>query len=395
MWLPPQSSRDLAPVWIEPAANGAFVLRWAWHGDFAAVFHIYIDSVFHGTATGTSYTLPAAVPGRSIRVDIVAGAELDAVTDFGPSLAMPARGGRLRVTIPAVSLDDNPDFQAYVLYWSDDGTDPTTEMARQVGANNNTFTTGILEDGTAYKFRAKLIDQHGNASDYGATSTASVHNAPLAPASPAVVYTQAIRTAVLTASAPVGQHADVAGYVLVSNYLPGYGLQPALVDDVWLAYVAAGGTITHTTGELCAGAWRFAWASVDGSGLVTRSTEVALNLAKSGGNLVSITAKPARPILVDAYSGAATIRARVRLESPVAGQTIRIYVDGVLDGTVAVVAEVYDYAYESEAKAGADYVVTATVLSGAVESDASDPLTVTVDATAPTGELGLTVEVVD
>jgi hypothetical protein len=485
-------ARAVMPVRGVVAANGALRLRWAWHGAAAPAptFVVFVNGAVAAVTQEREIDLSPMLAGRRARVAVLAVSERLAALDLAALAYEPPAGRRVALSLPAVDIASNPDFKSYEIAMSTDGSDPTEIVAELVGANNNTWLSDELSDGTGYKFRARLKDQCGNVSAWGATAAATVNGAPAAPTGAAVTYDPATRRATITAVKPASPAADTAHYALYSNYLPGVGLQEEIVDvplgweglppavmvtgggmpDVTGLYYQAGvhngypyyqrgtyllyyltayqgryiwdlsesfgghtlyswsasfanpgdgpaGTYTpnysatgndvvtvlgnaveYITKELFAGRWIFEWRAVDRTGLRSTGARAELTLALSGGNLVSLGATPGAPELVDAKPAAGgTVKVKVRVLAVTAGDVLRFYRDGVLDGTKALAAGTFEYTYTTGALSdGVAYAFCATVASaGGAESAASDAVRATADAAAPVGDCTLSVSIAD
>jgi hypothetical protein len=392
-----QKREIVAPVWAEWRGNGALLLRWNYYGhDVAPRFGVFVDGALLAVVTEMQCLMPVSGPGRHRAVRVVRLAVDDAATLAG-YVYEPPRGARVRLAWPGADLASNGDFKSTLIYMSADGSEPAALYAELRGAQNRTLVTGVLQDGITYKFRARYQDIHGNLGAWGATVARTVNGAPASVAGQVVSYDQATRTATITAARPASQAADVVGYELVSNDLPGIGLQAALVDGAAAWAPAAGTTLSATTAELGEGAHKWAWRAVDGSGLRSAYVESALVLARSGGALVAVAAVPARPLRIDAVAGAGgVVLVRVRVGVAAAGNVVRIYRGGALDGSAAMAAGVYEYAYTTAALSdGVSYSFCATVASSGGESEATETVSATADATAPTGDATLTASVCD
>ena len=386
------------PVWVEcPPGSLATVLKWDYHGDFMEpVFAVAMNGAQVGLTSETQFAFNGLIPGSSYRFDVMALSALEGSQDVGACFYSPAQGSRLKITIPQVDLAANPDFKSYLLYWSSDGSEPTTLLAELMGAGNTVFITDALADGTTYKFRVKLKDWVGNESAYGATTSGTVNTLPEAVEDAAIVYTQGTRKAAITATKPAGQDADVTAYILYSNHLPGYGLQSDIVDIPLKTWMPTD-TPSYTTEELFAGLWKFAIRAVDLSGLQSGYTRLDLNLEMDGSNLVEIENPPAKPYFIDAAPLAGgIIRVTARIADPNGITQINFYRDGALDGTALCAAGVYEYSYDTAALAdGQDYEFEAACLSeSSIESELSETAMATADAAAPGGVGAVTLEVV-
>jgi hypothetical protein len=411
MYIAAHKRHSMGPIWLEevPDLAGHWMLRWRYAGNFLQPTHkVFMNGVEMGETADAEWPIRSVETatremaifgvksGVAYHFEALALSGVQASGDFSGYFYAPRHGARLRLTVPAADLEENPDFWSYLIYWSEDGSDPTELLAELVGANNRRFTTAELADGTSYKFRYKLKDAVGNTSEYSATTTGTVNTLPEAVEDAAVEYDEETRTAAITASEPAAQDADVRGYWLWSNDLPGRGLQTEGVCQR-VAWFAVGETIAFTTAELGAGLHLWEIRATDGSGLESAATTLALNLARSGGELVEIAEPPARPYFVDAVpiaGGKALITMRVLDLTDLTG--INVYLDGVLDGTVTIQSGVYEYTYETAALTdGQTYEVTAKAAAGAVLSEASEAASVTADGSAPTVGAAITVEMVD
>lgn len=379
---------------------GAALARWEYHGrPTAPVFLLFVDGEPEGETEETRLAISGVRPGGAHQVDVAAVSAIQARRfDFSGRYYAPRRGSRLQVSVAAVDLAANPDFYSYLIYMSADGSEPTELAAELVGANNNTWISEALTDGVTYKFRTKLKDAQGNTSAYGATTSGTVNAAPAGVDDAAAVYDAETRTVTVTATAPAGQAADVLGYFVFTNHLPGYGLQAGLVTPA-AHFFPAGTAISWTSAELSEGVWRFAVKAVDTAGILSDATELTLNLLKSNGELIEHGTVPAAPTFIDAtpiVEGA--IRVRVKVDDPEGLAFIQVYRDGVYDGSVAVEAGVYEYAYDTPSglTQGQSYAFYATAMTAVgVESAPTETVEATADSEAPTGTGAVTLERVE
>jgi hypothetical protein len=385
----------VAPVYGKAGANDRLSLAWGWQGNYLEpTFAVLGNGALLTNTEAQEYALGPTLAGNDLEAAVAACSPLEATLDLTTAFYRPPRGSRATLTAPAVDLAANPDFESYVFAWSADGSEPTEVMAYGRGAAGNVARTPLLDDGVTYKFAVALRDIHGNQTAWGATTSLAVNGRPVAPTSAGAVYSATPRTAVVTAALPASQAADCAGYELLSNYLPGAGLQEALVEEVLAWLPAAAAALTFTTPELCSGHWIFGWRAVDQFGVASESAEVELNLAVDGAALVEADAQPPAPLITAAQPGAGgTVDVTVRLSGDVTGT--RLYVDGVADEEL-VVTEADEVTVTTSALAGGVAVtITATALNGDAESAASAGWAVTPDDTAPTGDTTLTAVLAD
>jgi hypothetical protein len=382
-------------AWLEWGVNDTLILRWHAPEHDLAPMLVFSNSTLLDSVPASSFILPIDAPGRTQRIALVAADTFfNTAADYATFTYEAPRGDRLRISIPPASLDTNPDFEGYVIYWSADGSDPTEELDELFGVNNTTCTTPILTEGVTYKFRAKLKDIYGNLSAYGAIVSGTVNMAPGAPSGAAIVYDPETRSATITAE-PGSGGGGIVGYELVSNHIQGVGLTGGLTDVV-LAYLPSNAVaLEHTASNMFAGSWRFAWRAVDATGLRSATTEAAISLIAVDGELTETAIAGAKPFFIDAVSGAGILKVTVHIDEPTEGQVINVYIDGALETTADVIEGVHEYLIETGALThGQTYAVTASVLTGAVESEQAGPVSATVDGEAPPGDTTLTLELV-
>lgn len=395
MFIQNNKKNEISPIWCELNPSSLdVILRWGYHGDYQSpVFKVFVNGSELGSTTNTFFTLSGLKSGVSYRLDVLALSRLENLMSFNGYFYQPKKGNRFKISIPKIDIATNPDFYSYMFFWSDDGTEPTTELTELVGSNKTFYQTPQLEDGKTYKFRIRLKDRVGNLSDWGPTLTGSVNTMPEPVTSSNLSYSQSTRTATVTAVKPSRQDADVLGYALYSNHLPGYGLQSKICYDHKLAFFHSSQTLSYVSPELSEGVHKFCFASVDGSGLESFGDTLELNLSKSAGQLVVTLPAPSKPYFIDADPVAqGCIKVTVKIDDPESAQAIRIYVDGLLDGEVSTGStKTYEYTSSSFAD-GSTHSVTASVVNGALESSQTDPVGVICDALPPAGNLIATLE---
>lgn len=389
MFIPAHKDYTITPIWAE--TNGLdVVVRWAYHGTFTPVFKVFLNGVEYATTKASYITVTGLTAGKSYRFDVLALSPMETSLNFSANIFIPAQGSKLKLTIPQADLTANPDFDSYLIFWSIDGTEPTTLLRELKGVNNNVYATADLEDGITYKFRVKLKDIYGNTSAYGPTIAGTVNTLPQGVTS-SISYNQTTRAATITAVKPAQQDADVVGYVLYSNDLPGYGLQEYPCNPV--TYWHAAQSLSYVTQELGAGHNKWCIRAIDKSGLESDYSTLELNLTRSGGNLIVATNPPAKPTYIDAIPIAGgAVRVKVRISDPAHTTRVNVYRDGALDGFVLTGAA-YEYTYTTAALThGHTYAFTATSLNGTAESPLTKAVTATADGQAPTGNLALSLE---
>ncbi len=357
---------------------------------------------------GAQRTESSLRTGLPYEFDILSRSQVQAsfITDSN-LLWRPERGNRVKLTWTEISRTTNPDFAAYLLYWDNEREDGNVDtlLATIYGADNTSFTTGELADGT-HSFKLAFRDEIGNVSTLGTVVTGVIDTYPVAVDDAALEYTQGTRKVTLTADEPAGQAGDVKGYAIYYNNLPGYGLQNALCLERWLRVADTpqdleqmdGGSMSWTSEELFAGSWRFCIRAVDKAGGESDFTELVVVLAMSGGNLVEAPAQPDAPYFIDAEANSAgTITVTTRHAGTDATH-IRFYQDGVQVDETAIVAGTTDYTYTTGGLVHDqeyDFTSRAVNTVGGITtlSELSDTVSETADDTAPTGTKTLTTEI--
>lgn len=257
-YIPSYKKYTIAPIWVEKINHPfAYMLRWLYHGNFQnPVFTVFINGKEYKDTTDTQCVITGLKEKTSYQIDIMAFSPLESATfDLGQYFFYPPKGNKLMITIPKISLKDNPQFQSYMLYWSDDGTEPVELLKELVGANNTTFTTPALIDGVIYKFRACFKDYNGTIWPYGPTISGTVNTLPEAPVSPSVTYSTDSTVTVSGATSPAGANGI---YTLQPTLYNGYNWYKHSSGNYfiwWRNYSGGEWLITNTLGNFDAGCY--------------------------------------------------------------------------------------------------------------------------------------------
>jgi hypothetical protein len=321
-------------------------------------------------------------------------------------------GSRVRLTWTAVDTTaaGNTDFDGYRIYYDNGREDGNcdTLLDTVYGAENTTYTTVELSELT-YTFALAFIDELGNEGSIGATTSITVNALPVEPDNAAATYNQSTRKVTISADEPAGgQSADVVGYSIYSNHMPGSNtsggasgsLQPGLCGERWMRMALvqpAGGSMSYEVPyELFPGNWQFAIRALDGSGLESDYEDLRLTLVMSGSDLVSGPVAPDAPYNIDAEANAGGTITVTVYHNLTNATHIRFYRDSAQDNDQAVVAGQTEYTYTTAALTnGQEYDFYAVARNSATLSVESDTVSETADDTAPTGTQTLTAELVD
>lgn len=352
--------------------------------EYSAFLKTY-NSINLDYVLGQTYTLfPLFRVGQSAEIGIlpVTYYEKDMLTTG--LFAINPFGDRIVLTWDDVPTDD--DFYAFQLWWDAGGGTIDTLLKTLIGENNREYGTAALASGT-YKFRLRYEDLVGNLSantgDYAEVTTRPV---PLQLSGVEASYNQTERKVTISWSQPGAQLASVCGVGVYDNFIAGVGftMQPC-IEKKWRRAFVRLGTTEWESAELAEGTYKFCARAVDENGLESPYTVLTVNLEKQGGDLVQIENPPNRPYFIDAQAQAGG-DIDITIKHDQANMTgIRLYVDGVAEDTLAKnTTGIYEFTYT-----GVDattYVFTATAYNADCESDLSDEVSETADATAPTGD---------
>jgi len=382
--------------------NTAF-LSWSHHKDGvnpeAHCFLVHVNGVYNTKETSPNALLGGLRPGVPYEFDVLPTTGVEEITiEDSKIFYKPNRGNRCKLSWAENTTDD---FDSYLIYYDNGLEDGNADTLLDVitGRANTVYVTPVLED-KEYTFKITYRDQVGNvAAVDGPAHVVQIDSYPKAPDNPALVYSQVTRKVTLSASVPVGQSADVVGYAIYSNYVPAFGLHPALCLERWLRLAEVtdiAGAISFITYELFGGTHRFAIRAVDKSGAESDFTELIITLVKSGGDLIEAPVQPNAPEMIDAEAqagGKILLTARlIDLDNVTA---IRFYQDGVQINETPYIAGQFEYTFQTNALTdGQSYDFTAKVLNTSTLSESSNTLNQTADGSAPTGDKVLSCEVV-
>lgn len=408
----------ISSVLLEPTgAPGTAVARWVDHRQRAAtdkpIYRVYLDSLLAGETSDTQWVLHGLRPDGQAEVDVleISGADkgIDKATPM--LFVRPARGGRLWLTWPQVDASANPDFAAYRLYWDAGTLESASELLTELqGAESTTYTTQELQDDFVYRFRLTLVDVVGNESAVGAETSSVVNSQPEAPSLVSLTYSPSTRSAVIYYWPATAQDVDDVFYALYSNNAPGYGLQPAIVfgaanristtglmPGIGYGYGYAESQQALTVTGLYEGMWVFAVRACDRTGYESDYMPITLNLKLIDNQLVEVVTPPA-VALVDAYAiVGGVIRAEILVdeEAATAADNVWLWLDGVPTVSVPFVEGTQTYLVDTGILVDAqEYTVSASAETDDTHGVESNTRRVTADATAPTGTLTITAQMV-
>lgn len=387
----------------------AVLLKWVHETriteDIASTFfHIFLDGELIGYTVDTTrfliYDLRGGVP---VSVDVLAlsAAEHDIWTGTPTLFDVIPTGNRVKLEFVEIDLSDpdNADF-SHRLLLSDNGREdenPDTPLATIHGADTLVYTTDILEE-QQYSFAIKHVDLLGNIGDLGAVATITVDTYPKQPTSEAISYNQGTRKVTITGTVPAGQAADVVGYPVFWNQIPGFDLLGGLCAEEWamlsLEQPIGDALSYEIPGELFEGDWLFAMPAMDGTGHMSDYTLHSLSLVLDGSDLEEVALRPVAPIKIRATPNAGgTITVTCEHDGTNATH-IRFYLDGAQDNDQAVGASsIYTYTTAALTHNQA-YEFKAVARNGTVLSEFSDTVAATADDTGPGGDLTITASLV-
>ena len=393
-----------------PFTCGGVLLRWYFinliDDDIAPTcFRVHVDGECRTVIVDDDrVVLEGLRAGVSYNIDVIpmSAAENDLWQDDPSLFDAPATGNRVRITMAEVDLATDPDFESREIYWDNSREDANcdTLLDTAYGAETKTYTTEALDE-QDYSFCVLNVYDNGNKTAKGSAETIAVDTYPKQVDSEAITYNQSTRKVTISGTVPAGQAADVVGYTVYSNYLPGVGLQDYLMSDRWAQItltqpvVAA---LSYTIPfELFAGDWLFAIRAVDGNGHESNFTTLSLTLEQDGSDLTEEAAKPAAPYDITAVASAAgviTVTVQHAGSAPVPTH-IRFYRDGAQDNEQAFVVGTSEYSYTTGALTNdTEYDFKALARNGTTLSDFSDTVSETADDTGPSTSTAITLELV-
>ncbi len=377
--------------------NGLPFLKWQDYGysfgsgDNLDYYNVFIDGELVSTEYSYAFNLSNFRQGINydVQVEKVFGPDVEIYDSSNLNqFNIVSRGDRL-----SLSWEENTDsdFYSYLLYYSDDGSDPTELMTELIGANKNSYTTSVLADGS-YKFRLKLKDIVGNTSDYGSTFDASVNGSPAPPTGLSISYSQVTRQATLGFSAPSPLPSDFGEYRIYSNYVPEFGLLTHINyrEPLTIVYDDSDYTIPF---NLSVGLWQFAIRTVDESEHESQPLEEDIYLYTSGSDLLSSNGVASSISSFDAYPSADGLTVELTLNGTNI-DTLEIFNgEAVLDSssqtstviTRAITGLTDGQTYEVKARVGYNNSL----------STFSETIEVLVDATPPSSDLTITGELTE
>lgn len=289
-----------------------------------------------------------------------------------------------------ISWDDIPtdaDFESYRIYW-DQGSDPlpTTLLVEIDRREITEYTTAALATGT-YQFKMEYDDLLGNESTGATVYSKAVVAPPLDVSITTLTANEVLRTLRFIF--------DTTDEVYIyANYAHGYGMTDYIF---WDHPFAINRTVTaqYDTIELWPGQWKFAVCRRSDTGVNGDTDTANVNLINDGTTLViaeevgDVKNSP----LVYQTDGYANIVWYIEGPTPT-GTTVEVYVNDVLEDTVAYTTTQYAHALTVETSVKVNlrtkYVSGSYTWYGVM----ADDVTLAIDSTAPVGDHVLDLEVI-
>lgn len=374
-------------------------VEWLAQAGTDLVYTIFLDGKFYDTTTSTEVIVQVQDQGRHWAEIFISGpANLEEdLSDF--ATAVPGTRVKLSWTASADS-----DLDHYNIYWDSGDGSPLTLLGR-TNLKEATWISDILVDGT-YEFRVDPVDRAGNERTSASTVTVVISRYPDSPSGISLdTFDSGVATFSFTESTTVG----VVGYKVYAN-----GGSGEFVDyDTVLKTVPA--PATSFTLNLSAGDWIVGIRAYN-AGFEEDNVDVIAAFEIGGSPADLLEAQPNVPSALSAIpSTGGTMRLICNYDAfdeLGAATQINYYADDGVSGvvnysTAVAAATVPDHTasenaiFELEGMTAAltdgltyTFAAKASTATGR-ESDSTDTVTGTADATAPADISGLTGEAVN